>query len=52
MGGPDVARAFGDVAAMPTLLLFDAAGRRRASFLGAPPTLHGDVEAALDPLLD
>jgi thiol-disulfide isomerase/thioredoxin len=52
MGSPEVARAFGDVAAMPTLLLFDAAGRQRGSFLGAPPSLHGDVEAALEPLLD
>jgi thiol-disulfide isomerase/thioredoxin len=51
MGGPAVARAFGDVAAMPTLLLFDADGRQRASFLGAPPSLHAEVEAALEPLL-
>ena len=51
MGGPEVARAFGDVAAMPTLLLFDAAGNRTASFLGAPPALHDEVEAALRPLL-
>jgi thiol-disulfide isomerase/thioredoxin len=51
MGGPEVARAFGDVAAMPTLLLFDSAGKQKASFLGAPPTLHAEVEAALEPLL-
>ena len=52
MGNPDVARAFGDVGAMPTLLLFDPAGRRQASFLGAPPSLHAEVEAALEPLLN
>jgi thiol-disulfide isomerase/thioredoxin len=51
MGSPEVARAFGDVAAMPTLLLFDPAGRQAGSFLGAPPSLHADVEAALEPLL-
>ena len=51
MGTPDVARAFGDVSAMPTLLVFDAQGRRVASFYGAPPGLHGEVEAALQPLL-
>ncbi len=51
MGTPDVARAFGDVSAMPTLLLFDAQGARVASFFGAPPALHGEVEAKLEPLL-
>jgi thiol-disulfide isomerase/thioredoxin len=51
MGGPEVARAFGDVAAMPTLLLYDGAGTQRGSFLGAPPTLHSEVEALLEPLL-
>jgi hypothetical protein len=48
---PDVARAFGDVSAMPTLLLFDARGRRAGSFFGAPPGLHAEVEAKLEPLL-
>jgi thiol-disulfide isomerase/thioredoxin len=52
MGSPELARAFGDVAAMPTLLLFDASGRQKASFLGAPPSLHADVDAALAPLLE
>jgi thiol-disulfide isomerase/thioredoxin len=51
MGSPEVARAFGDVAAMPTLLLFDSAGRQRGSFLGAPPSLHAEVEGAIEPLL-
>jgi thiol-disulfide isomerase/thioredoxin len=51
MGSPEVARAFGDVAAMPTLLLFDGTGRQRGSFLGAPPSLHAEVEAGLQPLL-
>ena len=51
LGTPEIARAFGDVSAMPTLLVFDARGRRVASFYGAPPGLHGEVEAALQPLL-
>jgi len=51
MGSPELARAFGDVSAMPTLLLFDGRGNRVRSFLGAPPQLHAEVEAALEPLL-
>jgi thiol-disulfide isomerase/thioredoxin len=51
MGTPDLARAFGDVSAMPTLLLFDAQGRAAGSFLGAPPGLHAQVEGKLEPLL-
>jgi cytochrome c biogenesis protein CcmG, thiol:disulfide interchange protein DsbE len=51
MGTPQIARAFGDVSAMPTLLLFDGQGRRVASFFGAPPSLHGEVEAKLEPVL-
>jgi len=52
MGSPDLVRAFGDVSAMPTLLLFDGTGRLRGSFLGAPPGLHAEVEAAVEPLLE
>ena len=52
MGSPELVRAFGDVSAMPTLLLFDGTGRLRGSFLGAPPGLHAEVEAAVEPLLE
>lgn len=52
LGSPELARAFGDVSAIPTLLLFDRAGRPAASFLGAPPGLHAEVEAALDGLVE
>jgi thiol-disulfide isomerase/thioredoxin len=48
---PDVARAFGDLSAVPTLFLFDRTGRRAATFYGAPPTLHGEAEAVLASLL-
>jgi thiol-disulfide isomerase/thioredoxin len=51
MGTPEVARSLGDVSVLPTLLLFDAAGRGAGAFYGAPPTLHADVEARLGPLL-
>jgi hypothetical protein len=51
MATPDTARAFGDVTAVPMLLLFDRDGKTAASFYGAPPTLHTEAEAKLDLLL-
>lgn len=48
---PELARAFGDVSALPTLLLFDREGRPAASFFGAPPGLHAEVDGAIDALL-
>lgn len=51
MGTPEVARSFGDVSAVPTLFLFDADGRTAATFFGAPPGLHAEVEAKLAALL-
>jgi len=51
VGTPDLVRAFGDVSAVPTLLLFDRDGRAAATFYGAPPTLHAEAEAALALLL-
>jgi thiol-disulfide isomerase/thioredoxin len=47
MGTPEVVRAFGDVSAVPTLLLFDAEGRAAGTFFGAPPGLHAEAEAKL-----
>jgi thiol-disulfide isomerase/thioredoxin len=44
---PELARAFGDISAVPTLFLFDAEGRAAGAFFGAPPTLHAEVEATL-----
>lgn len=52
IGTPDLVRAFGDVSAVPTLLLFDKTGRSAAAFYGAPPTLHAEAEARLAPLFD
>lgn len=47
MGTPDLVRAFGDVSAVPTLLMFDAEGRAAGTFYGAPPGLHAEAEARL-----
>jgi thiol-disulfide isomerase/thioredoxin len=52
MGTPEVARAFGDVSAVPTLFVFDREGRTAATFYGAPPTLHQEAEAKLAALLE
>jgi thiol-disulfide isomerase/thioredoxin len=51
VGTPEMARAFGDLNAMPTLFLFDRAGRTAATFYGAPPSLHSEAEAKLQALL-
>jgi hypothetical protein len=51
MGTPEIARAFGDVSAVPTLLLFDRQGRAAEAFYGAPPTLHSEAETAIARLL-
>lgn len=51
MGNPELARAMGDVSAVPTLFLFDADGRLVTSWLGAPPDLHDQVERELAKLL-
>jgi thiol-disulfide isomerase/thioredoxin len=39
--------AFGDVSAVPTLLVFDGQGRLAGSHYGAPETLHPDVGATI-----
>jgi thiol-disulfide isomerase/thioredoxin len=48
MGSPDLARSFGDVTAVPTLMLFDREGKAAAAWYGAPPTLHAEVEGRLE----
>jgi thiol-disulfide isomerase/thioredoxin len=50
MGTPDMARAFGDISAVPTLFLFDRAGKPAGVFYGAPPTLHKEVEGRIQRL--
>lgn len=51
MGKPETVRAFGDVSAVPTLLVFDREGRTAGAFYGAPPTLHAEAEAKLASLV-
>lgn len=51
MATPEIARAFGDVSAVPTLMLFDRQGKAAGAFYGAPPTLHPDAEAKLAALI-
>ncbi len=47
MGTPDIIKAFGAVAAVPKLIVFDKQGRRSQVLYGAPPDLHQQIEAAL-----
>jgi hypothetical protein len=51
MGTPELARAFGDVSAVPTLFVFDAKGAAAAAYHGAPPSLHADVDATIRAIL-
>jgi thiol-disulfide isomerase/thioredoxin len=51
LGSPELARAFGDISAVPTMFVFDAAGRRVDSAFGAPPDLHARIESRLDALV-
>ena len=48
---PDLARAFGDISAVPTLFVFDQDGRTAGTFYGAPPGLHAEAEGTLVALL-
>ena len=42
------AQAFGDVAAVPTMYLFDRSGKMAKVLYGAPPDLHDTVEKTLE----
>jgi thiol-disulfide isomerase/thioredoxin len=44
---PEMLAAFGDVSAVPTLLVFDGQGRLAGAHYGAPATLHQDVTATV-----
>jgi len=47
IGTPEVIKAFGAVAAVPKLIVYDAHGRRSSVLYGAPPDLHRQIEAAV-----
>ncbi len=51
LGQPDLVRSFGDVSAVPTLLVFDRDGKAAGAFYGAPPTLHAEAETKLAALV-
>jgi thiol-disulfide isomerase/thioredoxin len=48
MGTPEIAQAFGDISAVPTMYLFDSKGTTLATFYGAPPDLHAEAEKSLN----
>ena len=48
---PEIARAFGDISAVPTLFVFDGKGRAAGALYGAPPTLHAEAEAKIEAAL-
>ncbi|PYQ64965.1 MAG: hypothetical protein DMF53_06395 [Acidobacteria bacterium] len=50
-GTPEIGRAFGDVSAVPTLLMFDRQGHTAGAYFGAPPNLHKEAETKLASLL-
>jgi cytochrome c biogenesis protein CcmG/thiol:disulfide interchange protein DsbE len=47
MRTPDVLRAFGDVSAVPTLLMFDHTGKTVAAYYGSTSEQHHSAEAKL-----
>jgi thiol-disulfide isomerase/thioredoxin len=51
MRSPEVLRAFGDVSAVPTLLIFDRAGKTASAFYGSTATLHDDADATISRLV-
>jgi thiol-disulfide isomerase/thioredoxin len=46
-GTPEVIKAFGAVAAVPKLIVFNKQGQRSQILYGAPPDLHQQIEAAV-----
>jgi thiol-disulfide isomerase/thioredoxin len=51
IGSPEFARSFGDIAAVPTLYLFNQKGKTEAIYYGAPPELHDTAESAIKTLI-
>jgi thiol-disulfide isomerase/thioredoxin len=51
MRTPSVLQAFGDVSAVPTLLMFDQKGTAAGAFYGSTPQIHKDADARLEKLL-
>jgi len=51
MGTPEIAREFGDIAAVPTLYMFGRDGKTVDIYYGAPDDLHSKAEAAISATL-
>ena len=51
MRTPAVLRAFGDVSAVPTLLMFDQQGKNVGAYYGSTPQIHEEADARLASLL-
>ncbi len=51
MRTPALLRAFGDVSAVPTLLMFDRQGKAAGAFYGSSAHIHEEADAALAKLL-
>jgi len=51
LGTPEVARAFGDLTAVPTTFVVERDGRIAAVLYGSPPDLEERLRRALEPLL-
>ena len=52
LGTPELAAAFGDVVAVPTLFVFDRQGKKASTFYGNPPDLQARVEALVATLVE
>ena len=48
---PPTAQAFGDITSVPTMFLFDPAGKTAKVYYGAPPDLHEQAEKTLAELV-
>jgi len=48
---PEILRSFGDVSAVPTMLIYDGSGALKGSFYGSTPEIHRDAEARLARLI-
>jgi thiol-disulfide isomerase/thioredoxin len=51
LGTPEVARAFGDLTAVPTTFVVDAEGSVVAAIYGSPPGVEEQLRRAVEPLL-
>jgi peroxiredoxin len=51
MGTPEVARAFGDLTAVPTTFVVDSEGKIVSVIYGSPPDVEEQLRRLLAPLL-